>query len=115
MDQQRSRAGSRVTGRGVGAVRVCARACMRVCVRGGGRGGQNVATLEGGFSLTPDWVSGPYEAQAPPMTHTHAHTRSWPYEAQVPPSRESHAHAHIHARAPSAFPSHHGRLDIAAE
>ena len=31
-----------------------------------GRCGQNVATLEGGFSLVPDWVSGPYEAQVHP-------------------------------------------------
>ena len=40
------------------------------CSSGGGvcmgRCGQNVATLEGGFSLVPDWVSGPYEAQVHP-------------------------------------------------
>ena len=25
---------------------------------------QNVATLEGGYSLAPSWVDGPFEAQA---------------------------------------------------
>jgi len=31
---------------------------------------QNVATKEGGFSLVPDWVSGPYEAQAEQKANT---------------------------------------------
>mmetsp|Transcript_913 Transcript_913/g.2283 ORF Transcript_913/g.2283 Transcript_913/m.2283 type:complete len:489 (-) Transcript_913:100-1566(-) len=31
---------------------------------------QNVATIEGGFSFTPDWVSGPYEAQAAQKANT---------------------------------------------
>jgi hypothetical protein len=31
---------------------------------------QNVATLDGGFSLEPSWVEGPYEAQSAQMANT---------------------------------------------